>query len=65
MALYGEVSATRQMRKFGIRFSAHHPQPREVHRAFARVGDAAAWRAVLDDWYEESAPAPAAAAPAG
>ncbi len=48
MHLYGERSATRQMRKFGIRFSAHHPfAPEDVRRAFTRVDSAAAWSGVL------------------
>lgn len=60
MQLYGERSATRQMRKFGIQFSRHHPDPRTVHRAFARVETAADWQAVLATHYpQRGTPAPA------
>lgn len=52
MRLYGERSATRQMRKFGIRFSTHHPfAPNDVRRAFTRVDGADAWTAVLETHY--------------
>ncbi len=64
MQLYGEVSATRQMRKFGIRFSAHHPHAEEVRRAFTRVSSAAAWAAVLADWYGDAEAAGDSAGPA-
>jgi tRNA-dihydrouridine synthase B len=57
MRLYGERSATRQMRKFGIRFSAHHPAPDPVRRAFIDVDSNAAWQAVLADWYDDESAA--------
>ncbi len=52
VSLHGEVRASRMMRKFGIRFSAHHPEPEEVRREFIKCNDVASWRAVLDSRYE-------------
>jgi len=49
--LHGEKQAGRMMRKFGIKFSRHHPQPDAVKDAFIRVQSLADWRAVLDEFY--------------
>lgn len=42
----------RTMRKFAIRFAAHHPHPDDVRRRFIEVTSLDQWRAVLDDWYQ-------------
>jgi len=39
------------MRKFGIRFAAHHPQAEQVRRRFIAVTSLADWLAVLDEFY--------------
>ncbi|MCB9837967.1 MAG: tRNA-dihydrouridine synthase family protein [Phycisphaeraceae bacterium] len=58
----GERRASLMMRKFGVRFSAHHPERDEVHRRFVEVKTADDWMAVLDQWYPIDAPrAPEAA----
>lgn len=49
--LYGEGAAGRRMRKFGIKFSAHHPQGDEVRAQFIRCTTVGEWRAVLDRHY--------------
>jgi tRNA-dihydrouridine synthase len=52
VAAHGEVGAARMMRKFGIKYSELHPFGRDVRHAFFRVNSPAAWRAVLDEWYD-------------
>ncbi|MEE2908183.1 MAG: tRNA-dihydrouridine synthase, partial [Planctomycetota bacterium] len=49
--LHGEQSASRQMRKFGIKFSAHHPDPEAVRARFIAVRSIEEWHAVLDLFY--------------
>ncbi|MBG80817.1 MAG: tRNA-dihydrouridine synthase [Phycisphaerales bacterium] len=51
--LHGEGSASRQMRKFGIKFSTHHPDPETVRKRFIAVRSLSEWRAVLDEFYAE------------
>lgn len=51
VAEHGEAMAGKLMRKFGIKFSDHHPQPEAVKNEFIRVHTIADWRAVLDRWY--------------
>jgi len=51
MAMHGEQGASRMMRKFGIRFSVHHPDAEAVRREFIGVSSAEDWRSVLDRWY--------------
>ncbi len=41
----------KMMRKFGIRFSAHHPEAEAVRRRFIAVSTLEDWRAVLDEYY--------------
>ena len=48
-ALHGEASAARQMRKFGIKFSSHHPTPEPVKAAFVRCSTLAEWQQRLRD----------------
>lgn len=47
----GERLAGRLMRKFGIRFAAHHPHGDEVKRAFVRVESQEDWRQVVAQHY--------------
>jgi len=56
VATHGEQLASRMMRKFGIRFSRHHPQGEEVRKAFIEVMGLPQWRAVLDRYYSEDGP---------
>ncbi len=57
MSLHGEDQAGRMMRKFGIKFSVHHPDADAVKAAFILVKTLDAWRAVLADHYDRpSAP---------
>ena len=44
------------MRKFGIKYSASHPEGLEVRNQFVRVKNFDEWRAVLDQWYSKDAP---------
>lgn len=50
-ALWGEARAGRMMRKFGIRFAAHHPRRDEVKAEFIRCGTVAAWHEVIEREY--------------
>ncbi len=50
-ALHGEQSASRMMRKFGIKFSGHHPAAERVRQQFIRCRSISEWRAVLDAQY--------------
>ncbi len=45
-----------QMRKFGIKYAALHPQNMQVREAFVRVSDRQGWESVLDRWYAEDQP---------
>jgi len=47
-----ELFTGRTMRKFGIRFAAHHPRGEEVRKRFIAVENVEDWRAVLDEFYE-------------
>lgn len=46
-----ELHTSKNMRKFGIRFAAHHPQSEEVKRAFIHVKSLEEWGSVLEEWY--------------
>jgi tRNA-dihydrouridine synthase len=48
----GEERASKTMRKFGIRFAAHHPRGEEVRRKFIAVGGVSEWLGVLDEFYQ-------------
>lgn len=52
--LYGERHAGKLMRKFGIRFAAHHPDAERVRRGFIAVTSLEQWRGVLDEHYATS-----------
>jgi tRNA-dihydrouridine synthase len=63
VAVCGEERASKTMRKFGIRFAAHHPRAEDVRRRFIGVGGVEDWLGVLEEHY---GPAAAAAdVPAG
>lgn len=49
--LHGEARAARMMRKFGIKFSRHHPRADSVRRAFIAAGSLPQWHAVIDEFY--------------
>ncbi len=51
VALHGEKPASRMMRKFGIKFSTHHPQAEDVKKAFVTCKSVEDWKAVLDRFY--------------
>lgn len=51
VAVNGETMAGRMMRKFGIRFSAHHPSAEPVRQGFIKVETTDQWLAVLDEHY--------------
>jgi nifR3 family TIM-barrel protein len=53
LALYGQGLASRIMRKFGIKYSEHHPLSMQVRDAFVAVKNDAGFRAVLAEWYDE------------
>ena len=54
--LYGQDKAGVPMRKFGIKYSALHPQSLEVRESFARVKNMKEWSAALDRWYSIDGP---------
>lgn len=49
--LHGEIVAGRRMRKFGIKFSQHHPDSEAVKSAFIRCETTVEWEAVLQRHY--------------
>ena len=51
VSINGEDRAGKTMRKFGIRFAAHHPRGEEVRRKFIAVGSVADWLGVLEEFY--------------
>jgi tRNA-dihydrouridine synthase len=69
VALNGERTAGRMMRKFGIKFAQHHPRREEAQLAFINVASVADWQAALDEWYpvdgERDGPACGASPAAG
>jgi tRNA-dihydrouridine synthase B len=54
-----EAYTGRTMRKFGIRFAAHHPRSEEVKQRMIAVSSLADWREVLEMFYEATADSPA------
>lgn len=49
--LHGEQIAGRLMRKFGIKFAAHHPEPRRVKEAFVAASTLEEWHGVIRTHY--------------
>ncbi|MBB6430833.1 tRNA dihydrouridine synthase [Algisphaera agarilytica] len=54
--LHGEGQASRMMRKFGIKFSRHHPQADAIKQSFIKVKSTDDWRAVLAYYYSQDGP---------
>lgn len=54
--LHGDHAAGRMMRKFGIKFSRHHPQGVDVKNQFIKTRGLADWQGVLDTFYAEDGP---------
>ena len=52
-----ERFTSRSMRKFGIRFSTHHPASEAVRQAMIKVSSIDDWRALLDEHYTGAAAA--------
>lgn len=60
VALHGERAAGKMMRKFGIKFAAHHPRGEEVRLRMIKVNSTADWCGVVGEWYGQIAvPVPA------
>lgn len=55
--LHGERPASRMMRKFGIKFAQHHPEPDRVKNAFVRCRSIEDWRSVVNEHYPADATA--------
>jgi tRNA-dihydrouridine synthase len=51
VAVNGENLAGKMMRKFGIKFAKHHPEPAAVKAEFVKVSRTDEWRLVLDRFY--------------
>jgi tRNA-dihydrouridine synthase B len=56
---HAEAHTGKTMRKFGIRFAAHHPRAEEVRLRMIAISSLADWRAVLDEFYGINAEFPA------
>ncbi len=54
--VYGPERTGHLLRKFGIKYSASHPQHADVRPAFTQVRSWGEWRAVLDRWYADDRP---------
>jgi tRNA-dihydrouridine synthase len=52
---HGEDATSKMMRKFGIRFAAHHPRGEEVRLRMIAVSSLADWKAVLEEYYSQDA----------
>ncbi|MDX2131145.1 MAG: tRNA-dihydrouridine synthase family protein [Planctomycetota bacterium] len=50
----GEALSSRQIRKFGIRFAAHHPRGDEVRREMIAVESREDWEGVVRRFYDEA-----------
>ncbi len=55
-SLYGSDRTPTLMRKFGIKYSAGHPDHPELRPSFARVRSKADWLTALDRWYCQDLP---------
>lgn len=51
VAVQGQHVASRTMRKFGIRFAAHHPEAETVRKRFIATENMDDWKAVLEEHY--------------
>lgn len=52
-SVYSEKRASKQLRKFGMRYADWHPSAAEVRAAFVACKDAAMWHDVIRFWYSE------------
>ena len=57
--LYGDTRAAKVIRKFGIKYSEHHPLARKVRDAFIAAKTTDDIRGLLDVWYDPAAGWPA------
>lgn len=55
-ALHGEQQAGRMMRKFGIKFSRHHPDSGAIKKQFIATKTLADWQHVLNTHYADDGP---------
>lgn len=55
-SIYGPDRTPTLMRKFGIKYSASHPEHLAVRPNFARIHSESEWRHVLDEWYSTDLP---------
>lgn len=53
-AINGEKAAGRMMRKFGIKFAQHHPEPEQVRARMIAVESQRDWQRVMDECYAVS-----------
>jgi tRNA-dihydrouridine synthase len=51
-ARHAEALSSRQIRKFGIRFAAHHPRSEDVRREMIAVNTREDWERVVARWYD-------------
>lgn len=54
--IYGDKRTGQMLRKFGIKYSASHPNYDQVRPAFTRIRTLDDWTAALDEWYVEDLP---------
>lgn len=54
--IHGQMQASIMMRKFGIRFSRHHPCGDAVRAEFIQSGSLRDWHGVINRWYSEDGP---------
>jgi len=54
--IYGDERAPVVMRKFGIKYSALHPEHPDLRLAFTRVRTVDEWKQVLETWYRDDGP---------
>jgi len=54
--MYGEKRVGAIMRKFGIKYSMHHPDSEEVRKAFATARTIQQWNDVLEKYYSQDLP---------
>lgn len=52
--LHGDALASKLMRKFGIKFSQHHPNADQVKKAFIECSSGAQWLKVINAHYPET-----------
>lgn len=51
----GDEATSKLMRKFGIRFSQHHPRAEEVRQRMIAINSMRDWLAVLEEFYSDAA----------